>query len=233
MSTLKDLFSLQELDLELASIDGQKAEAERELGTGVTLEKLEKALHDEGVKLKEFRTRMRVQRVEADIQRERASDLEGRLYDGQITSPRDLKSLEEEVANVKGMLDQQDNELLDISIQIEESQKKHGEMERQFAETKSKWAARESELTQLVTRLTSEREGLAGRRQELADTVESAALRQYENLRRSKGGVAVAKVERGLCQACRMALPTRHLQQVRAGRETVLCSTCGRILLPT
>ena len=233
MSTLKDLFSLQELDLELASIDGQMAEAERELGTGITLEKLEQALHDEGVKLEEFRTRMRVQRVEADIQRERASDLEGRLYNGQITNPRDLESVEEEVANVKRMFYEQDSELLEISIEIEESQKKHSEMEQQFAEAKAKWETREAELTQLVTRLTAYREGLAGRRDELAATVEPAALRQYENLRRSKGGVAVAKVERGLCQGCRMSLPTRHLQQVRSGRETVLCSTCGRILLPT
>ena len=233
MSTLKDLFSLQELDLELASIDGQMAEAERELGTGVTLERLEQALQDEGAKLEQFRTRMRVQRVEADIQRERAADLESRLYNGQITNPRDLESLEVEVASVKRMLDEQDNELLEISIEIEESQKKHTEMEQQFVETKAQWEAREAELTQLMTRLTAEREGLAVRRSELAATVDPASLRQYENLRRSKGGVAVAKVERGLCQGCRMALPTRHLQQVRTGRQTVLCSTCGRILLPT
>ena len=233
MSTLKDLFSLQELDLELASIDGQMAQAEKELGTGVTLEKLEQELHNEGVKLEEFRTRMRVQRVEADIQRERAADLEGRLYNGQITNPRDLESLEVEVASVKRMLDEQDNELLEISIEIDESQKKHTEMEQQFVETKAQWEAREAELTQLVTRLTAERAGLASRRDELAATVDPASLRQYENLRRSKGGVAVAKVERGLCQGCRMALPTRHLQQVRTGRQTVLCSTCGRILLPT
>ena len=233
MSTLKDLFSLQELDLELASIDGRMTEAERELGTGVTLEKLEQELHNEGVKLEEFRTRMRVQRVEADIQRERAAELEGRLYNGQITNPRDLESLEVEVASVKRMLDEQDSELLEISIEIEESQKKHTEMQQQFVETKAQWEAREAELNQLVARLTAQREGLAGRRAELAATVDPASLRQYENLRRSKGGVAVAKVERGLCQGCRMALPTRHLQQVRSGRQTVLCSTCGRILLPT
>ncbi len=233
MSTLKDLFSLQELDLELASIDSQMAQTERELGTGVRLEKLEQDLHNEGVKLEEFRTRMRVQRVEADIQRERAAELESHLYDGQITNPRDLESLEVEVASVKRMLDEQDSELLEISIEIDDSQKKHAEMEQQFVETKAKWEAKEAELTQLMTRLKAERERLAGRREELAATVDPASLRQYENLRRSKGGVAVAKVERGLCQGCRMALPTMHLQQVRTGRQTVLCSTCGRILLPT
>ena len=48
----------------------------------------------------------------------------------------------------------------------------------------------------------------------------------YEELHR----LAVAKMERGLCQGCRMALPTQQQQRVRNGRQTVLCNTCGRIL---
>jgi predicted nucleic acid-binding Zn-ribbon protein len=56
-------------------------------------------------------------------------------------------------------------------------------------------------------------------------------LQRYEALRRTKGGLAVAKVVRGLCQACRMSLPTQLQQRVRNGRQTVLCSSCGRMLL--
>ena len=62
--------------------------------------------------------------------------------------------------------------------------------------------------------------------------VEPVELNRYEGLRRSKGGQAVAKVMRGLCQACRMSLPSQQLQRVRNGRQVVLCNNCGRILLP-
>lgn len=233
MSTVKDLFSLQELDLELDLIDNQKSEAERELEGGATLGPLESAVQEESARLEEFRNLLNIQRLEAETQRERSSHLDGQLYGGQVSNPRDLETLQQEATNVREQLEKQDADLVKLSMQTEESQNKHSELEKQFAESRATWESREAELTQILTGLSEKRDGISDRRVTLAATLEPGALRQYEGLRRAKRGVAVAKVERGLCQACRMSLPTRQQQQVRSGRQTVLCSSCGRILLPT
>ena len=64
----------------------------------------------------------------------------------------------------------------------------------------------------------------------MAAQVEPPLLQRYETLRQAKGGRAVAKVERDLCQGCRMSLPTQLRQRVRSGRQAVNCSSCGRML---
>ena len=143
---------------------------------------------------------------------------------------RKLESLEQEAANVRTQTERLDTELSELSVQVEDSQTKCTEMEKQLTEDRAAWEIRQAELTELLARLLSEREGIASQRSDLAATLDPAGVQQYEKLRNAKGGLAVAKVERGLCQACRMSLPTQQQQRVRSGRYTVLCASCGRML---
>jgi len=40
----------------------------------------------------------------------------------------------------------------------------------------------------------------------------------------------VVKVERGMCQGCRISLPMSVLQKARSGFDVVQCVSCERIL---
>ena len=230
MTTAKQLYSLQELDLVLSQIDHQITGAEAELGAGNTIDQIEAALQAETDRLQEVRRLHRQHQLEADSQRERSAQLDSQLYSGAITNSRDLQSLDQEASNARGLLQERDAELLELSIQEEEAQKRSSELENKLAETQAVWTARKAELLEQTEQLAMERRSVEGKRGSLAATLEAAALHRYESLRKAKGGVAVAKVERGLCQGCRMALPTQQQQKIRSGRQTVLCSTCGRIL---
>ena len=233
MTSPKELFSLQELDLALDQIDSKTAKAEKEVSIGAALGGLEEALQKESQSLEEFQSLMKTRRVEAETQRERSTHLDGQLYGGEVTSPSALESLEQEAGNVRAQMEKLDLELAELSSRTEESQNKCTEMEQRLAENRTAWESRQSELTESLTRLSSEREGIAGQRGDLAASLDPAGVQQYEKLRNAKGGLAVAKVSRNLCQACRMALPTQLQQKVRNGRQTVLCSSCGRILFLT
>ena len=233
MTSPRQLFSLQELDLALDQIDGQAAQAEEEVSLGAALDGLEEALRDESQGLEEFQSQMKTLRVEAETQRERSAHLDGQLYGGEVTSPSALESLEQEASNVRSQVEKLDQELSELSTFIEASQSKCTEMEQQLSETRAAWEVRQAELTEVLSTLSSEREGIASQRGALAATLDPAGVQHYEKLRNAKGGLAVAKVARGLCQACRMSLPTQQQQKIRSGRQTVLCSSCGRILFLT
>ena len=231
MTSATQLYTLQDLDLVLDRLDSQKAEAERELGLGPAVERLEASLAEEELKLEEFRTLFKPQQLEVETQRDRSTHLDEQLYGGSITSPRDLANLEQEASNVRQQLEKQDTDLVALSLQTEESQAKFAALETELAETRATWVSRQAELKDQIGVLAAEQEDLAKRRGTLVETLEPVALQQYERIRMTKGGLAVAKVERGLCQGCRMSLPTQQQQQVRSGRQTVLCSSCGRILI--
>ena len=230
MTTARQLYSLQELDLALDQIDSQKAGAEAELDSGLTVAQIESALQAETERLREVQSTSRAQQLEAESQRERSAQLDSQLYGGALTNPRDLESLEQEASRARDLLQEWDAQLLELSLNEEEAQARCQELEKELAETRAAWELRETELKEHIGRLDAERESIGGKRSSLAATMESSALQRYDSLRRAKGGLAVAKVERGLCQGCRMALPTQQQQRVRNGRQTVLCSTCGRIL---
>ena len=232
MTTVKQLYSLQEVDLDLDGVNGQIAEVERELEGRLSLDKLEESLEQARTNLQEIQNTHRQLQLETESQRERAGNLEGQLYGGAVDNPRDLEALQLEVNNVRHSLEQTDVRLLELSLQAEDTRSQIASQEQQLEETQAAWETRQAELWQLLEELTDRQEALVKDRSRLASQVEPVELTRYEGLRRSKGGQAISRVVRGLCQACRMSLPSQHLQRVRSGRQTVLCNSCGRILLP-
>ena len=230
MTTTRQLYSVQELDLALAHIGSKKAEAERELAPRISLQEIEAALQGERDRLQQFQSSHRIDQLEVESLRARSAELETKLYSGAVANPRDLESMEKEVSNTRDQLQQRDASLLELSLKAEESRLTCDTLERKLSDTRTAWESRQAELKAQIEGLTTEQSKVTAQRAQLAATVEPTELNRYESLRKTKGGRAVAKVERGLCQACRMSLPTQQLQRVRTGRQTVLCSSCGRML---
>ena len=147
-----------------------------------------------------------------------------------LTRAQVLESLQQEAGNVRKMLQDRDSKLMELSLKAEESRNRCTELEQRISDIKTAWELRSEELSKVIKDLTAQRDDLGTKRGELAESLEPVAVQKYEVLRKAKGGTAVAKVERGLCQACRMSLPTQQHQQVKHGRQTVHCSSCGRLL---
>ena len=231
--TSKQLFSLQELDLQLARIQADAGTAANELNSNPGIEQLEAALLEEREKLQQVQGRQREQRLDVESQKERSTRLDSQLYAGAITNPRDLESLEQEVSHARDLLKLRDDESLEPAVQAEEAQTNCVALEKKFGEKTSAWQSRQTALQNDIDRWATEKDMLLAQRDNLTAGLDPATLQQYEGLRLAKKGLAVARVERGLCQVCRMSLPTHQRQKVRNGRQMVLCNSCGRILFPT
>jgi len=232
MTSIKQLFCLQGLDLALDAIQSQKSRAEEELTARLELEQMETALAEEQWKLSETQESHKSFRQESEILRDRVPGLEERIYSGDLTTERELASAAQEAGHARKQLDDMEMRMLELTVVADNSRSRITSLESELEITRVDWESRQAELTQQVDELTSEEETLQVQRKDLAATVDQQELQKYDILRKRKGGTAVAKVERGLCQACRMSLPTQHLQRVRTGRQTVLCSSCGRMLWP-
>ena len=230
MTTAKQLYALQEVDLDLDRVYRALEQAEGDLNIGISIENLEAALRDEEERLQEVELLRRDNQMETESRRERTEVLETQLYDGSMTNARDLEAMQQEAVNVRHLLEQGEALSLELSIQAEESQMRCASLGQELTETKSHWEAQQVERNRRVAGLRAEQNEYEKQRETLASGVDPATLQRYETLRKSKGGRAVAKVERDLCQGCRMSLPTQLRQRVKSGRQTVTCSSCGRML---
>ena len=98
----------------------------------------------------------------------------------------------------------------------------------ELAKLETQWQAQQKQLAAELEQLKAAHTDLESKRQQLINLIDTSAVSTYQELRQRKG-LAVAKVERGICQGCRIVLPNTDLQQAKGG-GLVRCSSCGRII---
>jgi hypothetical protein len=72
-------------------------------------------------------------------------------------------------------------------------------------------------------------QGLEQTRERLASRIDEQLLRTYERVSRKSPRVVV-RVEAGVCQGCRMSLPTSSASRNPPRTSLENCQNCGRIL---
>ena len=231
MTSVRQLYALQELDLVLDQLRNRQQVAEEELQTEVSIGVLERALESETERITEVQLQQRHNQLEFESHRERSQVLETWLYDGSITNARDLENIQQGIGQRGPYVGAGRSRLarpFDSGGRVADQMRRPGpETHRDTGPV----GGRRDELQQILQELAGQLGGYEDQRQKVADAVDPASLQRYETLRRSKNGVAVVKVARGLCQGCQMALPTQLNQKVRSGRQQVICTSCGRLLI--
>lgn len=231
MFSLKRLYDLQELDWQIAARDKSLAEVRARLAD-------ESALASSRARLKGLEAQLAQrssarQEVEFATQQlaARLQTVEQRLYGGSVTNPRELTAYGEEKEHLLRQRRIEEDRLLELMVETEELQSARDEAQRQLSRLESERKAEVAELLKAQERLAAQLARLHDTRKGMTAEVPPAILSLYESLRKSRNGHAVARVERGLCQGCRLALPTMELQRVRTSQDIVQCSSCRRILV--
>lgn len=230
MSRVKQLYELQEFDLAIERGREALREVESQLGEDGALVEARLGLEQERKHLAELIKRQREVEWEVEELGAKVVLLEGKLYGGSVRNPKELISLNEEFEHLKRQRGDEEDRVLDIMSDVEVVQDKVAVRSREVERMESEWQEKQAQLLRGQAELSGELAELGERRQLLALQIDQASLDLYEALRITRQGEAVAKVEQGMCQGCRINLPMTKLQRTRMGQELVQCSNCGRIL---
>ena len=208
-----------------------------------TLKELVRQLEDEEG-LKRARKRRQTQEEQlADLERQQRdadstlSDIQAKLiplqkkiYSGSVVNPRELEALEQETKVLTKRLSDAEDKSLSLMESVETAQKAVDVARKELATVEEQRLNEVERLSADKKRIEGQLTKLGVKRQGIATTIDADAITLYESLRSSRGGTAVAKVERGMCQGCRITLPMSAVQQARLGKNVVQCTSCGRIL---
>jgi predicted nucleic acid-binding Zn-ribbon protein len=228
MSVSSQLFELQEVDLQAEARERAVARMTAELGDSDALRDARVGLAEEQVRLDGLATEQRSLEWEIEDISGKQANFEKNLYSGRIRVPKELTSLQQEVAALKGRRSQLEDRSLGLMEQIEASRAAVARLKADLERVETAWRARQAELGSGIEVERQVLAGLARKQQDMAGSIDSAALQTYRALRKQKGS-AVARVEQGICRGCRISLPSSELQRARGG-SLVQCSSCGRIL---
>jgi predicted nucleic acid-binding Zn-ribbon protein len=207
MGVAKQLYQLQEVDLELESNE----QALRQM-----------------TRLDELRHQQHSTEWEIDDIVGKITTAEEQLYSGRIKNPKELTSLQHEVNMLKAKRDQLETRALEIMDQVELTEASVATVSGEFKKLEAEWHDQQQQLSADIEKLKSKLSALGHKRQLLSVEIDPQAIEVYDRLKKQKGQ-AVAKVEQGICRGCRISLPFSGLQQARSG-DLMQCGSCGRIL---
>ena len=231
MTSAAELYALQETELSLDRATVRLAEIEAELGESEELIEARQRAEEKRQVVVRLRSRQADMETDVDDARAKASGVEKKLYGGGVRNPKELEDLQADVTSLYGQIRKREDTLLAVLVELEEGEKELGEAESTRSAVEARWRAAQQALE--VERASTEPEvaRLREKRAKQSSGTDRAALNLYQLLRERRGGYAVAKVELGMCQGCRITLPMSILQKARTGLELVQCVSCERILV--
>jgi predicted nucleic acid-binding Zn-ribbon protein len=228
MSVTRQLFQLQELDTEIEQKDLTLNQKQSQLGDRKVLDAAQQQLAADQKRLDELRHQHREAEAEVTDLLDKIAEIEGQLYSGRITNPKELTSLQHEVSTMKARSDALENTTLEIIDRVEEVERVVATATDDLKKLEEDWQQQQKQLSEEIKSLNASLEELHKRRRELVGQIDAATVNLYEKIRKQKKQ-AVAKVEQGICRACRISLSASALQKARSG-QPIQCGTCGRIL---
>ncbi len=228
MGITKQLYRLQEVDLEILSDERALKLAASRLGESQAVIKAQNQLELEQKRLEESSRQQRSAEWEIDDITTKLTVVEEKLFSGRVQNPKELTNLQHEVEAFKARRNQLEEQALEIMDRVEQSEAKVAKISSELETLKAEWQRQQQQLADEMEKLKASLADLGRKRQLLVGGIDPPTFDFYKQLREGKG-TAVARVEQGICRGCRISLPTTDLQQARSG-NLVQCSSCGRIL---
>ena len=175
-------------------------------------------------------------KVESDVEsvRARAARDQQRLDSGQVSSPRDLASLQSEIASLK----RRQNDLEEVVLEIMERREAADAQVRKLTAERDELSAAldaiAARLDAALAEIDRELEEVRDKRGKVAGEIPPDLLGLYEKLR-EQYEVGAAMLQHGRCQGCKVVLSIAELNAIRAAApdEVVRCEECRRILVRT
>src|SRR2546426_2694762 len=231
MTTAPDVLALQETDQALDRARARLTDVEAQLGESEELAALRQAVAEREEVLTQLRSRLHDAEWSVDDARGKATEVERKLYGGTIRNPKELADLDADLSSLKTQVGRREDTLLSLLVEMAEAAALLGSARSTLSETEAVWQRDQAALLKEKSQLEREIADLERRRRDQLPAVDASSLRLYQLLRERHRGQAVAGVERGMCQGCRIALPMSLLQKARSGVGLVQCVSCERILL--
>jgi predicted nucleic acid-binding Zn-ribbon protein len=224
------LYRLQQVDSRLDEARGRLAEINRILADDETMRAATAGFQAAEASMLAAAAGLRAAEDAVKTQQIHIEQNQASLYGGLVKNPKELQDLQKEDEALKRQLSTlEDAQLLKMG-ELEEKQTDLAKANEVVEGLKAQQAVEQRALHAEQRKLREELPQLEDEQATGLHGIEKADLDLYETLRKSKAGLAVAKVEARTCSACGSELSAATAQAAKGGGELVRCDSCKRIL---
>jgi len=229
MGDVEILYRLQLVDSEHLEVARQLRLMKEALGESAELRSARQQMEREERKLSDCRRKLRNLELELEGLSAKIERTADRLYSGEVRNPKELTSLQQDLDYLQRRRERLEDQVLEALTEMDEHEAQAAEAQALFKQVKTQWEQEQRDLERAVVKAERRKEELEEEAKALRAAAAPDALELYDELFKKKNGRAVVLIEGGLCQGCRVSVPSGLVQQARHG-ELVTCVSCGRIL---
>lgn len=225
---IENLLKLQDTDKEIRRLQDEVAELPKRVavieqklaGTKTQLEKAQAAVKADEAGRRKFETS--ISDLRGKISKYRDQSLDVKTNDQYKALLHEIQFAEKEIAG-------NEDKILELMVNADARDK---EVKAAQAELKAETAEIEKEKEQARQKTAEDEKLLAtakAKRDQLRTGVREDLLRHYERVSKFRGS-GISEVRDHKCMACQVILRPQTYNEVRSGKETIVCDSCQRIL---
>lgn len=230
LTRLKSLYELQLIDLKLDQLEETRGDLPRqvnELSSKITF--LENQIASKQKEQKDSQHKINSNNLEMESLIDKQKKYKAQLYN--VRNNKEYDALTKEIDYIDEQLSKfmAENEALEENI--EKLKKEIDDIKPQLEEAKQELKERQNELNDIVARTQKEESKLREIRTQVEKQIKEPDLKNYMRIRKAKGGLAIATIERNACSGCGTIIPPQRQLEIKQNKRMFACEACGRILI--
>ena len=179
-------------------------------------------------------SQIRLKRIELDLA-EKSNKIKKHqedLYGGKISDIKELKQIQKVIANYQKEKSSIEEDVLDLMEEAEDLNKLISHLDEDLKVKEEEFKKRKEEMDLTSLAIKKNMDSLNIKRGEILSKItDGRLLKEYERLRKEKGGKAIIKVDGSVCPGCYLDLPSDVVYQLKKNRKMLICPNCSRILI--
>jgi hypothetical protein len=227
------LLELQKIDIDIDEEEKKKRNLPLMIeGINKEIQGLKDSLKNKNENYKNLQIKLK--RIELDLTEKsnKISKHQEDLYGGKITDIKELKQIQKVIAHYKKDKDSIEEKILDLMEEMEDINKSINNFSENLEEKEKQFKKRKEEIDSAMLVIENNINSLnINRKGILSKLTDARLLKEYERLRKEKGGKAIIKVDGSVCPGCYLDLPSDAIYQLKKNRKMIICPNCSRILI--
>jgi len=229
-NNLKSLYQLQEIDLRIDGLGGEKEHllAEAQALESRLAEACEKiaARREEAAALEAEKAGL-----EASLAAETENIARSESNLKEIKTQKEYQAVSKEISGAKKLIADLEDQILQKINAMEELSGDILKNESDLSELEGNVAVQQGEVQGRVVSLESGIAADAAAREKAIKGLPASALKRYAKLRSQRKGIAVVEAKEGNCMGCNMQLPPQLYNTLFRADDVITCPHCQRILV--
>ncbi|MBU0516004.1 MAG: hypothetical protein KJ621_14665 [Proteobacteria bacterium] len=147
-----------------------------------------------------------------------------------IKNNREYRAVLKEIDDLKRMNYDLEDEVIEVMERLEALEAEQAERHRRLGEIKVELEENKQVILDRVDECRTLLREMAGERQEVRAAVDVETMARYDQIAYARGGLALAPIKGGTCQACFMNLTPQQYQILQHMERLMTCPSCHRLI---